>query len=286
MLNFASRVYTVNEQDVESCSFFTEQLIQYINLCPCIDCKKPRERHSYHDNAVTVLSVIQNLFQSNRNVDAIKLIAYIAYELPAPNECIVDGNYQISKTSKRRDNTSDIIKNAKRYLGAVCHTEVMYYVLQKSVLKSNNGFMIVSGKCPCPDCDIFIRHDSVRAIFDNVTIIGYSYGWMSQDGVNEKKNYLLRCTQIADPVKINDKGEHCKINNNHIKHIGNTPITDVDIQCNMRVFVVGPVYKNPEISENDCANPNDSAGNCTIKEKSGTKQYDYQNFNICSDTIK
>lgn len=272
---------------IKSSNKFLKRLQTYISACPQINLSSPRDRHSLKSEAIDVLNkledsiVVYNTHKEEQLALAIiNAIAYITHDYPVqPGEHIINESLKISKTGRRTDDTSLAIKNTKRYLAAISHTEVMYYILKNfNKLSNSDGKIIVSGKCPCSDCDVFITDESIKHIFSETKMIGYAYGWMSQEPIIEKESYKLVCKQIFPPKKIQLDNSLSDIRNPHISHIGTTPLNqDSVISDTLKTFVIGPIYSDPDIISSECLSPEDSTGKCIIRNSDKSKQSGYQN---------
>jgi len=243
MYNFQAAMMTVSQKNyddlnnnlgayVQAAKKFVNRLIRYITYCPQITINnQQRERHSFKELSIRSLNAILTRIAKyeekgdqfeKAGKDVVYALAYITHQYPPREDLInLDANLMIRKigNSQLKDTTSDNIKKLKRYIGAISHTEVMYYVLKCcNSIGDNDGKIIVSGKCPCPDCDIFITSNEVKAKFFNCAMIGYAYGWAAQDPVSDKPSYKLECTQLAPPQKL-----ATNITLPHADHVGNTP---------------------------------------------------------------
>lgn len=264
----------------------------YISGCPKISLPPPRDRYSFVNEAGEVLEKLKSSIANYEvtgnkelGIAIVNTIAYMTHDYPAKaQEYEISQGLKVSKTSRRRDDTSVIIKNAKRYFAVVTHTEVMYYILKKSnKLSAEDGKVIVSGKCPCPDCDVFLTSTEVRPVFSNAKMIGYAYGWMAQDPIKEKEAYRLSCRQLVSPkdVTLSD------ILNPHVPHIGNTPLVlESVIQGDLQTFVIGPTYNDPLIVSTECSSADAPAGKCIICNLDKSKQSGYQNAQLTFDTLQ
>lgn len=284
-----------NSQNVyaKACKDFITNLELYLSYCPQIDMRPPRERHGFKNISLSYLTKVKEMLNSDnstKKMDAIFALAYITHEYPVRCDKVIKlGDIRIEKTGKRSDNTSDEIKKVKRYLAAVSHTEVMYHVLKcHRIIDQNASSIIVSGKCPCPDCDVFIRNFSSPSPFSNCKMIGYAFGWAAENPQLEKISYGLYCKQLTPPRQQNEKSEEIS-NISHVYHIGNTPISGEGTDVNFQTFVIGPLYLNPFIDKNKCSiegNNSTAKGPCIMRENTGKKQHSYQNIPIMFENLQ
>lgn len=308
MYNFQAAMISVARQNsadlkeninsyIKASKKFLERLKIYISVCPEIKLPTPRDRHSLKfkvkeevlDKLEHYIGVYNACKDEQLALAIINTIAYITHDYPVQlEEHIINKDLKISKTRRRVDDTSLAIKNAKRYLAAISHTEVMYYILKKfNTLSDLDGKIIVSGKCPCSDCDVFITDEDVKPMFSGVKMIGYAYGWMSQEPIKEKESYKLTCKQIFPPKKIQPDNSLSDIGNPHILHIGTTPLNQgIVISDTLETFVIGPIYSEPDIISTECLSSGNPTGKCIIKNRDKSKQSGYQNPVLNFDILK